>query len=225
MLYKQINAFNNHLLPPTELPDEVEVLNPFSNPETEQLSSSFYQKFYNDTHTRTLIFGINPGRLGAGITGVPFTDPINLREYCGIDNSLNQKHELSSQYIYNVINSYGGVHAFYRDFLFTAVCPHGLVKEGKNINYYDSKKLEKALYSFIVESIKQQLTFGINTTYCICLGEGANFRFLNKLNNEHHFFEEILPLAHPRYILQYKRKQLNNYIDEYIKALKTTLKA
>ena len=31
---------------------------------------SFLQKYYDDTRPRQLMFGINPGRHGAGITGV-----------------------------------------------------------------------------------------------------------------------------------------------------------
>jgi hypothetical protein len=44
-----------------------------------KICSSFYQKYYADNKKRSLIIGINPGRFGAGVTGIPFTDPIRLK--------------------------------------------------------------------------------------------------------------------------------------------------
>ena len=35
-------------------------------------------------------------------------------------------------------------------------------------------------------------------------------------NEEHRFFNKIIPLAHPRYIMQYKRKLVDEYIDDYL---------
>ena len=37
-------------------------------------------------------------------------------------------------------------------------------------------------------------------------------------NNENAFFNEIIALEHPRYVMQYKAKFKNQYIDKYIKA-------
>ena len=53
-----------------------------------QIVETFFYKFYNDTNPRHLIFGINPGRFGAGTTGINFTAPKQLKEICGIDHSL-----------------------------------------------------------------------------------------------------------------------------------------
>ncbi len=39
---------------------------------------------------RYLILGINPGRFGGGITGIPFTDPIRLQNICGIENDFQK---------------------------------------------------------------------------------------------------------------------------------------
>ena len=67
------------------LDDDLDVLNPFegASPEQERSLADFYNKFYSDSKPRNLILGINPGRLGAGATGIPFTDTKRLRE-CGI---------------------------------------------------------------------------------------------------------------------------------------------
>ena len=49
---------------------------------------------------RHLLLGINPGRFGGGVTGIPFTDPIRLQNVCGIENNFEKKQELSSVFIY-----------------------------------------------------------------------------------------------------------------------------
>jgi hypothetical protein len=56
------------------LPEGISIMNPFrDNPGIFLVISQFYHKFYNDNNPRHLILGINPGRFGAGVTGIPFT--------------------------------------------------------------------------------------------------------------------------------------------------------
>lgn len=201
------------------MPAGVDVLNPYHDPITLKYCTEFYTKFYNDAQPRTILIGINPGRFGGGITGVPFTDPIRLEKYCGIPNDLNKKPELSSDFIYRMIETFGGVDKFYSRFFISAVSPLGFTKDGKNLNYYDQKDLQEAVYDFAVQSLKKQLTFGINRNVAFCLGEGQNFKFLSKLNAEHQFFNKIVPLPHPRFIMQYRRKQLGEYLMVYLRTL------
>ena len=65
-----------------ELPHDIEVMNPFLDAATMQVCKQFYQKYYSDNNLRRMIIGINPGRFGGGITGIPFTDPIRLKKEC-----------------------------------------------------------------------------------------------------------------------------------------------
>jgi len=211
--------FYNQLSPGNQLPDGVEILNPYSRPETMAACETFYTKFYNDHKNRRIIFGINPGRFGAGITGIPFTDPVHLEQACGIPNNLNKKSELSSQFIYMLIENMGGVTPFYQHYFIGAVSPLGFVKNGKNYNYYDDRLLERSLKSFIVKSMIQQVTLGVSTDKCYCLGNGKNFIFLKRLNDEIKIFDEIIPLPHPRWVMQYRRKQLQSYLDEISRKL------
>jgi len=215
--------FFQHLEIKTTLPESVEVLNPYKDKDVFELCRQFYKKYYNDNAERTLILGINPGRLGGGLTGIPFTDPLKLEKYCGIANSLQRKAELSADFIYQVITEYGGPESFYSKFYFSSVSPLGFTMNGKNLNYYDIRELETTLRTFVVESITKTLKFGINTSVCYCLGEGKNFKFLNRLNDEQKFFNEIIPLPHPRFIMQYRRKGLPQYIGEYLLKLRGTI--
>ena len=89
---------------------------PFSGAETARVVRAFYNKYYNDDKPRYCIIGINPGRFGGGVTGIPFTDPIRLEKECGIDNNWPRKQELSSVFVYDMINAYGGSKAFYNQF-------------------------------------------------------------------------------------------------------------
>lgn len=216
---KNILTFLRKLDLQVTLPQQVEVMNPFKNSETFSLCKKFYHKFYNDINPRNIIFGINPGRFGGGVTGIPFTDPKRLKKDCGIENGFQQKQELSSVFIYEMIDAFGGVEKFYSKFYISAVSPLGFIKHNKNMNYYDDQKLEGNLREFIVHCIEGQLAFGINSEVAFCLGEGKNFKYLNKLNNELHFFKKILPLPHPRFIMQYRLKKKQEYIDLYLREL------
>jgi hypothetical protein len=160
----------------------VEVMNPYQDAVAFGLCEKFYTRFYNDTHPRRMILGINPGRSGGGITGIPFTDPIKLEINCGIRNTLQKKAELSAEFIYAMIDSAGGPEKFYNRFFISAVCPLGFTKSGNNLNYYDDKVLEEIIKSFIITCFQGQLNFPIDRTICYCLGEGKNYAYLSKVN-------------------------------------------
>ena len=219
-LADQLIQFYKTLQPPKPLPEGVNVLFPQQDKEVIKIVTTFFKKFYNDNHPRRLIFGINPGRFGAGTTGINFTAPKQLKEFCGIDHSFKQQSELSAEFIYEIINQYGGVKKFYRDYFISAISPLGYIKDGINLNYYDDKKLLVSVKPFIIASIKKQISFGFKTDRCICVGGAKNFNFFSALNDEYGFFKTIIPLPHPRFILQYRRKQKENYIHQYLSALR-----
>ena len=120
------------------------------------------------------MLGINPGRFGAGITGVNFTAGRQLGE-CGIDHPFGNTSELSAEFIYSMITEYGGAEKFYSRFFIGSVCPLGFIKEGKNINYYDDRELQKAVEPFIIDSIEKQLCFPVDTSHCLCIGGEKKF--------------------------------------------------
>lgn len=217
---EQVIAFTRALRPPDiALPPGFEWLFPYDEPETIRTLTTFYEKYYADNQPRNFIFGINPGRFGAGLTGVPFTDPIRLESECGIENGFPKKPELSSIFVWQFINAYGGAATFCRDFYITSLSPLGFVKGGKNINYYDDRQLQKAAEPFVAWNIRTQLDFGANREVAVCLGEGQNFAFFTKLNAAHSFFKEIIPLPHPRWVMQYRRKKVEEFVGRYVGAL------
>jgi len=219
-LSQKILSFLKHLDLNTGLPSEVEVMNPFLDAITFNLCKKFYSKYYNDNNSRHLILGINPGRFGGGITGIPFTDPIRLQNNCGIENDFQKKQELSSVFVYEVIKAFGGTEMFYNRFYISSISPLGFTKDNKNLNYYDDRHLEDGIKDFVIKCLQQQLKFGLSIDTVFCFGEGKNAAYLTRLNTEMNFFDKIVPLPHPRFIMQYKLKKKEEYIDLYLRELK-----
>jgi len=203
-----------------KLPKGFELIDPFSSEDTRSLFSTFYKKYFDDNHKRRFILGINPGRHGAGVTGVPFTDPKIIAETCGIANDFPKKNELSAIFIYMMIEAYGGVDLFYKDYYINSVSPLGFLTNGINCNYYDDKKLYELVKKHIIKGINDQIALGMHTDVAYCLGNGKNFKFLAKLNEKHKFFDKIVPLPHPRWVMQYRRKRVQEFVDMYMEALK-----
>lgn len=209
-----------------ELFDNYSISNPFNGQNKEQIkaiTNRFYKKYYNDNNKRYLILGSSPARKGTATTGIPFEDASHLYKETGImiDNFYINKS--SSDFLYDVMEQYGGCEEFYKDFFMSFVCPLGIVNVNSkgnmvNSNYYENKKLENVLYNFIIDSLKKQISFGIDTSICYCIGSGENFKFLTKINERYKFFDKIIALEHPRFIMQYNSKDRNKYLDKYMNA-------
>ena len=202
------------------LPDGVEAMNPYLQPSTMDAVTKYYTKFFNDTNPRTFIVGINPGRFGAGITGISFTDTVRLEQDCGISHELQPTTELSSEYIYSVIEQMGGPQAFFSRFYLTSLSPIGFTRDGKNYNYYDSPALLKATLPYMEQQLARQLAFGANPEVAFSLGSGKNLKYLREVNRRlGNPFREIVAINHPRYVMQYRRKHIDTEKQLLIDAL------
>ncbi len=223
---ERIIDFNRKLEFRGTLPPGISIMNPFRSGDDHIMngSSAFYRKYYDDNRPRRLILGINPGRLGAGFTGIPFTDTKRLTSECGIPYSGRQTHEPSSVFVYEVITAYGGTEKFYSDFYISSLSPLGFTQQGaygkeKNYNYYDRPDLTAAVTDFILWNIREQIAMGVSTDVCWCLGTGKNEKFLRAINEKHRFFGEITALEHPRFIMQYRSAFRADYVRKYIALL------
>jgi hypothetical protein len=203
---------------PTLKGSGVEVINPYEKDDVKEFVKKFYTKFYNDQKERLFIIGINPGRFGGGLTGIAFTDPVALRENCKIENNFSNRKELSSKFVYAVAKKFGGVEKFFSRVFLTALYPFAIIKDGKNYNYYDEKPLAEALRPEIVKNIERQINFGARRDFAILLGK-KNADYFLPINEEYTFFKNIITLEHPRYIMQYKLKQIDGYIEKYLVAI------
>ena len=221
---EKVIDFNRNLMYSDELPENFGVINPYlDNPETLDVMQKFYQKFYNDGNSRKFIVGINPSRHGAGVTGVPFTDTKRLESICGIKMHSAHTHEISSVFLYDMISEFGGAAAFYKQFYINSPFPLAIVRKSKegnwlNANYYDDKILFENVKNYMIASLKQHISLGLDTSEVYILGK-KNATFIQKLNKEANLFGNMKVLEHPRYIQQYKSKEKQLYIDKYILTL------
>ena len=217
--------FNTNLHYLGKLPNGFEVMNPYTdNPETMGVMRAFYYKYYNDFSRRKFIIGINPSRHGAGVTGVPFTDTKRLDAVCGIKMLSAYTHEISSVFMYDMITAFGGAANFYKEFYINSPFPLAIIRQTKdrkwlNANYYDDLGLFSAVKPLMINSLKQHISLGLDTSEVFILGK-KNATFLSKINHEEKLFEKLTVLEHPRFIQQYKSKDKPLYIDKYILALK-----
>ncbi len=93
----RIIAFNQSLDFNGTLPAGIRIMNPFKeDPDILPVSAGFYRKYFDDSEPRHMILGINPGRFGGGVTGVPFTDSKRLKQECKLPYFGKETHEPSS---------------------------------------------------------------------------------------------------------------------------------
>lgn len=202
-----------------DLPSGFELLNPYADEEVRRVLAAFCNKYYNDSMKRIPVWGINPGRFGGGVTGLSFTDPYALANQLGISTTLDGRRELSAEFIGMVIDEFGGPGKFYSLFCLSALSPLGFVKNGKNVNFYDDRILKKNIIGFITRSLVTQGKCGLSADQCVVLGTGTLKRFVETTVKPAIGYREIQYLEHPRFIMQYRRRNVNEYVSRYIDVL------
>lgn len=224
-LADRLIAFYRHVRLDAVLPQGFAVMNPFaSEPRVQATVEAFYRRFCDDSRPRRVLLGINPGRHGGGVTGIPFTDPKRLSADCGLPWDGPASHEPSSVFFYDMIRARGPAADFYSRYLSFPVSPLGYLREktpGRwvNANYYDDPALLAAATPFITASLDALVTWPVDRSVGFVLGLGPNLQTLSRLNARHRWFDRLVGLAHPRFVLQYRSKDKERYIAHYWAAL------
>jgi len=213
----------DHLISQKRFPvlkDNVQWLNPYDNKDVISICYAFFNLYYEDQNPRDIVLGINPGRLGAGVTGLAFTDPKQLQDL-GIPIQVEGPSELSADFIHEVITAFGGYDLFYKQYYISSICPYGFVQNGVNYNYYDSKELTDQVTPMITQHLRKLKKY-CRPRRVIILGKGKNAAFLKKWLENNSWFTglEINILPHPRWILQYRRKDRTLYLQQYLDTLR-----
>src|SRR5690606_12586899 len=158
-----------------------------------------------------------------GVTGVPFTDTKRLAAACGIEMKTAHTHEISSVFMYDMIEAYGGPKLFYHDFYINSPFPLAIIRNVKgkwvNANYYDDPELYKCVNDFMIQSLREDVKMGLYTEEVYVLAK-KNAGYIAALNKEAQLFGKIQILEHPRFIQQYKSKEKQYYIEKYLLMLK-----
>lgn len=95
---------------------------------------SYYQEYYSTKSKRIVLCGINPGKNGAGKTGVPFIDFKSLTHLLPGINQYDSEN--SAQFVWSIINQIG-TELFFEKVYLTNISWFGFIKDGKNFNYYN----------------------------------------------------------------------------------------
>jgi hypothetical protein len=115
-----------------------------------ELVSRYYKMVYSSEASRIVLCGINPGRNGAGKTGIPFLDFESVSNL--VPNINRSDKEQSAQFIKSIIDELGN-ETYFNAVYMTNLSWFGFVKNNKNLNYYDLPDPLPALFteSFISE--------------------------------------------------------------------------
>jgi hypothetical protein len=208
-----------------QLPNGFDVLYPYDDAEVQRVVRLFYERYLCSGPPRVAVFGINPGRFGAGVTGIAFTDPWALHHQLDIPTTLTGQRELSAVFISAVIDAYGGPDAFYRDVLLTALSPLGFVREGVNVNFYDDAALQQAIVPFISRHIRAVHGAGASASQTLLLGSGKLKHYVQRYLGGEHALGTVNALDHPRFIMQYRRSSMAAYVARYVEAIQSAVEA
>ena len=163
---------------------------------------NFYEIAYSKPNKRRIVLcGFNPGRFGAGKTGVPFFDYLSLSQI--LPYVKNNDSERSAKFIWSIISKIGQ-NKFFENVYLTNISWFGFtVKEKnkngniytKNINYF---KLEEEIKGEIFNEFLKEMDI-INPSVIFPLGDEVS-NDINILNNKHKKNWKINnSLKHPNY--------------------------
>lgn len=196
--YENNSAFN------TELSNQgINILQGYQNNKSN--IEKFYEHFYKNNYPKIILCGINPGRLGAGKTGIPFIDFDTLREIFitifGI-SGFPSESERSAQFIKYVIENFEGRYAsFFNNVYLTNFSFLGYTKENKNINYYELpchlKKFIEEMFIYEMDIIRPKVIIPLSVDVANSLSKIEKFKNLT--------IAERLP--HPYWCSFEKRKE------------------
>jgi hypothetical protein len=130
-------------------PEKIEVLSEFLD--NWNRIEEFYTRYYGDRFPSTVLCGLNPGRLGAGKTGVPFLDFASLSKL--LPGISRRDTERSAQFFIQVVEHFGA-EDFFRSFYVTNVSWVGYKRVSKNLNYPD---LPSAALKFVQEAFRWEM--------------------------------------------------------------------
>jgi uracil-DNA glycosylase len=171
--------------------------------------NTFCQKLYGDAIPRVMICGINPGRFGAGMTGIPFLDFISLSQLIpSIDRVESEK---SASFFFRIVSSFGA-EAFFRTFYVSNFSSVGYLRNGKNLNYYD---LPPAALAIVESNFIKEIEI-VKPTHVISLSKEVHQSVCRLLSAS---VDCSLRLPHPSWVATYRSGEINQWVSRYMEVL------
>ncbi len=176
----------------------------------------FHKKYVEPNSPKIVICGINPGRNGAGLTGIPFIDFESLSNMLP---DINKKdREQSANFFFSVIQQFG-IETFYKYFYVTNISWFGFsrIDKSKNVNYYE-KDISTEIAICLIDKFVEEMDL-INPDYIIPLSKTVLYE-LESLKNQQKIRAEIgTCLNHPSWIVTYRRKDVITWRQKYVDTL------
>lgn len=170
---------------------------------------TFWRTYYGGAVPRVVLCGINPGRHGAGKTGIPFLDFQSLSQLIsGIDR---QDSERTAGFFFQVVRQFG-VEAFFHSFYVTNVASVGFIRDGKNLNY---NELPASALEVVERNLIQEMEI-IQPTHVISLGECVQQAVRKLLPVS---VDCSMRLPHPSWITTYRAKETDKWAAHYLDVL------
>lgn len=181
----------------------------------------FYKYFYKNKYPKIVLCGINPGRNGAGKTGIPFIDFDTLREIFltifGQSDIVSEK-ENSAQFIKYLIEHFEGNYTdFFEKIYLTNYSFLGYTKGNDNLNYFELPPNAKG---FIDEMFVYEMNV-IKPNVIIPLSEEVEKSLILIKQKGLINFATDSRLPHPRYCFFPSRIKIKS--DEYLARLNNYL--
>jgi len=170
---------------------------------------TFCHQYYGSAVPRVVLCGINPGRHGAGKTGIPFVDYKSLSQLIsGVDR---QDSESSAKFFFQVMRRFG-VNNFSHSFYVTNVASVGFMRDGKNLNY---NELPKSALKMVERNFLQEMEI-VQPTHVISLGEVVQQTVRKLLPAS---VDCSMRLPHPSWITTYRGKEMDKWVMWYLAVL------
>lgn len=203
--YHQITTGNRRHISKELIKEGIEVLSGFID--NIDIVRDFYKNYYMPVkHQRIVLCGINPGKFGAGKTGVPFLDFKSLSQLLSTVNS--DENERSAQFIWQIISKFGS-QAFFNQVYLTNISWFGFSRNGKNLNY---NELSPLLQKEFTKGFADEMII-VNPRIIIPLSIEVN-KTLRTMNLRYKLGKR---LKHPNY---YKfPSRVENGIESYMQAI------
>ena len=166
----------------------------------------FWDTYYSEGVPRVVVCGLNPGRLGAGQTGIPFMDFESLGQL--LPGIARRDRERSASFFFHVLSVFGAA-AFYRTFYVTNVSAVGFVRSGRNLNYPD---LPAPALAIVKQRFLEEME-EVQPTHVIALGRQVQ-KTLRQWLPAAVDCSHCLP--HPAWVATYRPREKAQWIEHYL---------
>ncbi len=175
------------------------------------IAEQFWQQYVPEPLPQTVIVGLNPGRLGAGLTGIPLLDFRSLANLLPDTQLPRNETEPSANFFHRVVQNIGA-EKFYREFYVSNVSAVGYVRDNKNCNYPD---LPDAAQRIIEQRFLDEMAV-LAPKRIIALGREVEATVQRLFSGGS---VTISHLPHPSWIMTYRLREAQSWVRRYTQML------